>query len=70
MISPSFILSLILIYFLVLIFISYFTGKENSNQIFFIANRDSSWPLVAFGMFGASLSGVTFIYVPVWIESS
>ncbi len=70
MISPSFILSLILIYFLVLIFISYFTGKENSNQIFFIANRDSAWPLVAFGMIGASLSGVTFISVPGWIESS
>ena len=70
MISTSFILSLILIYFLVLIFISYFTGKENSNQIFFIANRDSSWPLVAFGMVGASLSGVTFISVPGWIESS
>ena len=70
MISPIFILSLILIYFLVLIFISYFTGKENSNQTFFIANRDSAWPLVAFGMVGASLSGVTFISVPGWIESS
>jgi Na+/proline symporter len=70
MISPSFILSLILIYFIVLIFISYFTGKENSNQIFFTANNDSAWPLVAFGMVGASLSGVTFISVPGWIESS
>ena len=70
MISPSFILSLILIYFLVLIFISYFTGKENSNKIFFIANKESAWPLVAFGMVGASLSGVTFISVPGWIESS
>lgn len=70
MISPIFILSLILIYFIVLIFISYFTGKENSNQIFFIANKDSAWPLVAFGMVGASLSGVTFISVPGWIESS
>ena len=70
MISPIFILSLILIYFLVLILISYFTGKENSNKVFFIANKQSAWPLVAFGMVGASLSGVTFISVPGWIESS
>ena len=70
MISPIFILSLILIYFLVLILISYFTGKENSNKVFFIANKESAWPLVAFGMVGASLSGVTFISVPGWIESS
>ena len=70
MISPIFILSLILIYFLVLILISYLTGKENSNKVFFIANKESAWPLVAFGMVGASLSGVTFISVPGWIESS
>ena len=56
MISPIFILSLILIYFLVLILISYLTGKENSNKVFFIANKESAWPLVAFGMVGASLS--------------
>jgi len=70
MISPSFILSLILIYFIILIVISYLTGKENSNQIFFTANKNSAWPLVAFGMVGASLSGVTFISVPGWIETS
>ena len=50
--------------------ISYLTSKEDSNQEFFTANRSSSWYLVAFGMVGASLSGVTFISVPGWIEAS
>ena len=68
--SSTLIISVIASYFALLILISYFTGKENSNQIFFIANKDSAWPLVAFGMVGASLSGVTFISVPGWIESS
>jgi SSS family transporter len=50
--------------------ISYLTSTEDSNQEFFTANRSSSWYLVAFGMVGASLSGVTFISVPGWIEAS
>ena len=50
--------------------ISYLTSKEDSNKEFFTANRSSSWYLVAFGMVGASLSGVTFISVPGWIEAS
>ena len=50
--------------------ISYLTSKEDSNKEFFTANRNSSWYLVAFGMVGASLSGVTFISVPGWIEAS
>ena len=70
MITPLFILTLIICYFAVLMLISYFTSKEDSNQEFFIANRSSSWYLVAFGMVGASLSGVTFISVPGWIEES
>lgn len=44
-------------------------GKED-NQTFFIANRSASWYLVAFGMIGASLSGVTFISVPGWVEDT
>ncbi|MDA9311890.1 sodium:solute symporter, partial [Polaribacter sp.] len=55
---------LIIAYFLVLITIAYFTGKEDSNEVFFKAKRNSPWYLVAFGMIGASLSGVTFISVP------
>ena len=70
MISPLFILSLIIGYFLVLVGIAYFTGKEDSNENFFKANRNSPWYLVAFGMVGASLSGVTFISVPGWIKDT
>ena len=70
MISPLFILSLIIGYFLVLVGIAYYTGKEDSNESFFKANRNSPWYLVAFGMVGASLSGVTFISVPGWIKDS
>ncbi|MDB4159836.1 sodium:solute symporter [Flavobacteriaceae bacterium] len=68
--SPLFILSLIIGYFLVLVGIAYYTGKEDSNESFFKANRNSPWYLVAFGMVGASLSGVTFISVPGWIKDS
>ena len=70
MITPSFILALIIGYFLVLIMISYFTGKEDTNAGFFTANRNAPWYVVAFGMVGASLSGVTFISVPGWVDSS
>ena len=70
MITPLFILTLIICYFAVLMLISYLTSTEDSNREFFTANRSSSWYLVAFGMVGASLSGVTFISVPGWIEAS
>ena len=70
MITPLFILSLIIGYFFVLFSISYLFVKEDSNEVFFKANRNSPWYLVAFGMVGASLSGVTFISVPGWVDSS
>ncbi len=66
--SASQILVLIAAYFGVLILISYFTGKEDSNEAFFKANKSAPWYLVAFGMIGASLSGVTFISVPGAVE--
>ncbi|HMR15957.1 MAG TPA: sodium:solute symporter [Mariniflexile sp.] len=62
--QPIHVLLLIAIYFGILIFISYLTGKDDSNASFFKANKSSPWFLVAFGMIGASLSGVTFISVP------
>ncbi len=63
--SPVVLLSFIIGYFLMLIFISYVTSKKSSdNATFFIANRSSKWYLVAFGMIGTALSGVTFISVP------
>src|SRR5690606_7528867 len=68
--QPHHILFLILGYFVVLIIISKFTNKEGSNSEFFKANRQSPWYVVAFGMIGASLSGVTFISVPGWVEAS
>ena len=68
--SSFLILSLLLGYFLVLILISYLTGKNDSNVDFFKAGKQSPWYLVAFGMIGASLSGVTFISVPGWVEAS
>jgi SSS family transporter len=68
--NSSLILTLLLGYFLVLIIISYVTGKNDSNVDFFKAGKQSPWYLVAFGMIGASLSGVTFISVPGWVEAS
>ena len=68
--QPSHILLLIAGYFGVLLLISYFTGKNADNDAFFKANRQSPWYIVAFGMIGASLSGVTFISVPGWVEAS
>lgn len=67
--QPLHILLLIIAYFSVLIFISYLTGKSADNKTFFKANNSSPWYLVAFGMIGASLSGVTFISVPGWVEA-
>ena len=70
MITPTFILFLIVGYFFVLMVISFLVSKEDSNETFFTANRNSPWYLVAFGMVGASLSGVTFISVPGWVQAS
>lgn len=64
------ILLLVGAYFLVLLLISYFTGRNDSNVDFFKAGKQSPWYLVAFGMVGASLSGVTFISVPGWVQDS
>ena len=66
--QPIHIIFLIVAYFAVLILISYITGKSANNDTFFKANNSSPWYLVAFGMIGASLSGVTFISVPGWVE--
>ncbi|MBP1841459.1 sodium:solute symporter [Formosa algae] len=68
--SATQIILLIVAYFGVLILISYITGKKADNNAFFKGNKQSPWYVVAFGMIGASLSGVTFISVPGWIEAS
>ena len=63
--TPAILLSFLLGYFALLIGVAYFTSRNSSdNATFFIANRNSKWYLVAFGMIGTALSGVTFISVP------
>jgi Na+/proline symporter len=63
--TPAILLSFLLGYFALLIGVAYFTSRNSSdNASFFIANRNSKWYLVAFGMIGTALSGVTFISVP------
>ncbi len=62
--NPILVITVIASYFILLMVISYFTSKGSDNLTFFTANRQSPWYLVAFGMVGASLSGVTFISVP------
>lgn len=51
-------------YFLILMLIARLTAKKNDNSTFFTANRSSAWYLVAFGMIGTSISGITFISIP------
>jgi len=63
-ISPFLLLFVIGSYFAVLIGISYFTGKNIDNSKFFLAGKKSPWWLVAIGMIGSSLSGVTFMSIP------
>ncbi|MBO9699434.1 MAG: sodium:solute symporter [Sporocytophaga sp.] len=62
--SPSLIITIIAVYFSALLVIAYFTGKNADTKTFFTADRKSPWYLVAFGMIGTSISGVTFISVP------
>ena len=61
---PGLVLGIIGGYFGLLILISYLTSGKGDSKAFFTGNRQSPWYLVAFGMIGASLSGVTFISVP------
>ena len=62
--SPALLLSFVLGYFLLLFAVAWFTSRGASNDTFFVGNRASHWGLVAFGMVGTSLSGVTLISVP------
>lgn len=60
----AWLLCIIVAYFLLLLIVAYRTSRHSDNDSFFIGNRRSNWMLVAFGMIGTSLSGVTFISVP------
>ena len=60
----------VILYFLALLFLSRLAAKGGGNDAFFVGNRQSPWMLVAFGMVGASISGLTFIGVPGWVMST
>lgn len=68
--NPIFVGSIVLGYFILLIGISWLTSKNAKSTDFYTASRESKWYLVAFGMVGASLSGVTFISVPGEVANS
>ena len=62
--SPALLFFFVIAYFLALLAVAWVTSRHSNNDSFFIGNRNSNWMLVAFGMVGTSLSGVTFISVP------
>ncbi len=69
--SPIILLSFLVVYFVVLLAVAHFTSKGSAdNSTFFVANRNSKWYMVAFGMIGTALSGVTFISVPGAVGAS
>ena len=68
--TPTLIVSILVLYFGLLVAVSFFTSKAKGNDGFFVGERQSPWYLVAFGMIGASLSGVTFLSVPGWVGNA
>lgn len=62
--SAALLFSFVIGYFVILLVVAYFTSRNSNNESFFIGNKSSNWMLVAFGMIGTSLSGVTFVSVP------
>src|SRR5215217_2564574 len=62
--SATILFSFVIGYFIMLLVVAYYTSRNSNNDSFFIGNRSSNWMLVAFGMIGTSLSGVTFVSVP------
>lgn len=62
--NSTILLFIILAYFALLLGIAFYTSRNSDNESFFIGNRNSKWWLVAFGMIGTSLSGMTFVSVP------
>ncbi len=68
--SPALLFSFVIGYFIVLLAVAWYTSRGSNNESFFIGNRKSNWMLVAFGMIGTSLSGVTFVSVPGGVGSA
>src|SRR6188474_921569 len=68
--SSTVLFSFVIAYFVLLLVVAWFTSRNSTNDSFFIGNKNSNWMLVAFGMIGTSLSGVTFVSVPGGVSSS
>jgi SSS family solute:Na+ symporter len=68
--QPKIILLIFLIYTVLLFIVTWITSRRADSQSFFIGNRVSPWYVVAYGMIGASLSGVTFMSVPGWVKET
>jgi SSS family transporter len=68
--NSSLVFGIIALYFSILLVISFFTSRGATSHTFFLANRQSRWWVVAFGMIGTSLSGVTFMSVPGFVGST
>jgi Na+/proline symporter len=62
--TPTLVLVVLLVYFAMLVGVAWFTGRNTSNEGFFLANRKVPWYVVAYAMIGTSISGVTFISIP------
>ncbi len=67
--SPTVLFLFVIGYFVLLLAVAWYTSRNANNESFFIGNRNSNWMLVAFGMIGTSLSGVTFVSVPGGVGS-
>lgn len=67
--SAGLLFSFVIGYFVLLLIVAWYTSRNSNNESFFIGNRNSNWMLVAFGMIGTSLSGVTFVSVPGGVGS-
>lgn len=68
--SPNLILTCVVAYSALLFYVVWRTSRHADNESFFIGNKSSKWFVVAYGMIGASLSGVTFMSVPGWVGTT
>ncbi|MFM8918263.1 MAG: sodium:solute symporter family transporter, partial [Bacteroidota bacterium] len=62
--TPTLILTVVAAYSILLFIVVWWTSRNADNESYFIGNKSSRWYVVAYGMIGASLSGVTFMSVP------
>ncbi len=68
--NSTIIFTIIVLYFGLLFFVAYLTSRKSDSSTFYVGNKQSPWYVVAFGMIGASLSGVTFMSVPGWVGTT